>query len=210
MAENPGTRSVRLYSRLVTGMKILLPLGAVALIAVIFLTAREKGVLSDLFTAEELAKLGAGLKLENPRFAGVTNRGEAFVLRADWALPDSAMPTTVDLENPEGEIALADGRTVDARADGGRLDRGKATLVLEGSVTLDSSDGYHIETGIIRFNLRDKTASAPGPVSGNGPSGSIDSGSMRAAANGDGSSGAQIWFENRVRLVFIPATDAIK
>ena len=197
-------RRVRTYSRAVAWMKVLLPLGAVALIAAIFLTAREKGDLTKIFTAEELATLGAGLRLDNPRFAGLTEQGEPFAIRADWALPDSALPRLIDLERPEGEIEMSDGRTISARAATGRMHREDKTLVLEGGVVLDTSDGYHIETGLIEIDLGAKTANAPGPVSGTGPRGQINAGSFRAAA-GEGAAGAgQIWFENRVRLVFIP------
>lgn len=197
-------RRVRAYSRAVAWMKVLLPLGAVALIAAIFLTARDKGDLTKIFTAEELATLGAGLRLDNPRFAGLTEQGEPFAIRADWALPDSAMPRLIDLERPEGEIEMSDGRTIAARAATGRMHREDKTLVLEGGVVLDTSDGYHIETGLIEIDLGAKTANAPGPVRGTGPRGQIDAGSFRAAA-GEGAAGAgQIWFENGVRLVFIP------
>ena len=134
-------------------MKVALPLAALGLVAAIFLSARDKGDLADLFTAEELATLGAGLKLDNPRFAGVTSRGESFAVQADWAMPDSAMPRLVDLEKPRGEIELADGRRLTASAETGRMLRREKVLVLEGTVVLDSSDGYHMETARVEFDL---------------------------------------------------------
>ena len=197
-------RSVRRYSRAVRWMKVVLPLSAAALIAAIFLSAREKGDLTDLFTAEELATLGAGLKLANPRFVGVTSRGEPFAFRADWALPDSAMPRIIDLERPQGNIEMTDGRKISVRAATGRMLRVTELLVLRGGVVLDSSDGYHIETELLEFDLDTKTVTAPGPVTGTGPGGRIEAGSFRATAGSDGSLGNTIWFENRVRLVFIP------
>ncbi len=205
-----GRRRVRAYSRTVAWMKVLLPLGAVVLIAAIFVTARDKGDLTKIFTAEELATLGAGLRLDNPRFAGLTEQGEPFAIRAEWALPDSAMPRLIDLERPEGEIEMNDGRTIAARATTGRMHRKDKTLVLGGGVVIDTSDGYHVETDLIEFDLDAKTANAPGPVSGTGPRGQIDAGSFRAASGpddgGDGAGAGKIWFENGVRLVFIPDT----
>lgn len=199
-----GQRRVRAYSRAVAWMKVVLPLAALGLVALLFLSMRDKGDLSALFTPEELATLGAGLKLENPRFAGVTSKEEPFALRAEWALPDGAIPTYIDLERPEGEIRLADGRTVSARAATARLHRVGKTLVLEGGVVLDTSDGYHVESARVEIDIGGETALAPGPVTGTGPRGSIEAGSMRASGTGDDGAG-QIWFENRVRLVFIPA-----
>jgi lipopolysaccharide export system protein LptC len=199
-----GRRRVRAYSRAVAWMKVLLPLGAVVLIAAIFVTARDKGDLTKIFTAKELATLGAGLRLDTPRFAGVTEQGEPFAIRADWALPDSAMPRLIDLERPEGEIEMNDGRTIAARAATGRMYRANKILVLEGGVVLDTSDGYHVETDLVEIDLDAKTANAPGPVSGTGPRGQIDAGSFRAAASDGSIAAGKIWFENRVRLVFIP------
>ena len=210
IANGTGQRRVRAYSRAVAWMKVLLPLGALAVLAALFLSAQKKGDLTKIFTAEELVTLGAGLRLDNPRFAGVTERGEPFAIRADWALPDSTMPRFIDLERPEGEIEMSDGRTIAAKAATGRMHRQQKILVLEGGVVLDTSDGYHVETGLIEFDLDAKTANAPGPVSGTGPRGQIDAGSFRAAAGpddgGDGAGAGQIWFENGVRLVFIPDT----
>ena len=199
-----GQRRVRAYSRAVAWMKVLLPLGALAVISALYFAAQRTGDLSEIFSAEELATLGAGLRLDNPRFAGVTEQGEPFTIRADWALPDSAMPRFIDLERPEGEIEMNDGRTIAAKAAFGRMHREEKTLVLEGGVVLDTSDGYHIETGLIEIDLDAKTANAPGPVSGTGPRGQIEAGSFRAAAGEDGAGAGQIWFENGVRLVFIP------
>lgn len=201
-------RRVRRYSRLVALMKVALPLGALALVAAIFLSARDRGELTDLFTPEELARLGAGLRLENPRFAGVTATGEAYVVRADWALPDAAMPRVVTLERPRGEIQLGDGRTIAVTAAQGELDRRQKSALLEGDVTAETSDGYRVETARIEVDFDARTAQAPGPVTARGPRGSIEAGSMRAEGGPGDLADGQIWFENRVRVVFIPAQGA--
>jgi lipopolysaccharide export system protein LptC len=204
-----GQRRVRAYSRVVAWLKVLLPLAAVAVIAVLFVSAQKSSDLTEIFTAEELVALGAGLRLDNPRFAGVTPEGEPFAIRAEWALPDGAMPHFVDLERPEGEIELNDGRTLSASADTGRMHREQKTLVLKGTVVLDTSDGYHIETGQLEIDLDAKTAKGPGPVSGSGPDGAIDAGSFRAEAGEAGAGDGKIWFENRVRLVLIRGAGSV-
>ncbi len=197
---------VRFYSRIVAWMKVLLPLAAVAVISALFLSAQKESNLSEIFTTEELLTLGAGLRLDNPRFAGVTENGEPFAIQADWALPDSAMPRIIDLENPEGEIEMSDGRTFAARSATGRMHRKQKILVLGGGVVLDTSDGYHAETELLEIDLGAETAMSPGPVSGTGPAGQIDAGSFRATTGAIGVGGRTIWFENKVRLVLIPAT----
>lgn len=201
-------RRVRRHSRLVALMKVALPLAAVALVAVIFLSARHRGSVTGIFSPQELAQLGAGLRLENPRFAGVTAQGEPFVVHADWALPDSTMPRLISLEKPRGQIKLSDGRTVSVSAATGRLDRGNQTGQLEGNVSIKTSDGYQIDTAKMDFDFKKRTAIAPGPVHVTGPSGSVQAGRMHAQAGSKGLADGQIWFENRVRVVFIPAGNA--
>lgn len=204
-------RRVRLYSRLVRLSKFLLPLMAAAGIGLYYLSTQESGDLSDIFSTEELAALGAGLKLESPSFTGVNEQGEPFSVRAEWAVPDSAMPTYIDLERPSGEIELGRKRTVKVTSATGRLHRDDKVLVLKGSVMVDTSDGYHIETDRLHFALRSQATYAPGSITANGPSGSIEAGSMRVVpADPDTGTGTQIWFENRVRVVLSPANAADK
>lgn len=204
-------RRVRLYSRLVRLMKIALPLAAVAGIGLYYLSSRESSDLEEIFSAEELATLGAGLKLDSPSFSGVTERGEPFAIRADWAVPDSAMPTYIDLEHPSGEIELGGKRTVKVASATGRLHRSELVLVLKDGVTIDTSDGYHIETDRLHFALRSQATYAPGGINAMGPSGSIEAGSMRIVpADPEAGAGTQIWFENRVRVVLSPADAAGK
>jgi len=207
-APGAGQRRVRLYTRLVRSMKVALPLIALAAMAAIYFGGSDKGKLSDLFTAEELATLGAGLRLDNPRFAGVTERGDSYAVEADWALPDSAMPLRIDLEKPRAEIALEDGRKLTGNATTGHLLRVEKRLVLEGKVVLDTSDGYHLETERLELDMDGKSAHSPGPVHGFGPNGVIESGSLRAEAASKANGPGKIWFENRVRLVFSPGEGA--
>jgi len=200
-------RSVRRHSALVRWMKVLLPLAALGLVALIFLQGRERGSVEDLFTAEELARLGAGLRLEQPRFAGVTDGGDPYVVTADWALPDSAMPEEIALEKPKGELTLRDGRAVTATAESGLMQRSARTLTLTGNVVIQSNAGHRIETGELMIDFGNRRASTPGAVHGTGPEGSIDAGSFHAEAGEGGLSDAHIWFENRVRVLFIPSQD---
>ncbi|MDT8344499.1 MAG: hypothetical protein RQ752_08690, partial [Thermohalobaculum sp.] len=121
-------RAVRRHTRVIRAMKIALPLAALGLVALIFLQGRERGSVEDLFTAEELLRLGAGLRLESPRFAGVTSEGAPYVVTAEWALPDTAMPEEIVLEKPRGELSLSDGGKVTATALSGLMQRSVKTL----------------------------------------------------------------------------------
>lgn len=189
-------------ARVVGWAKVLLPLGAALLIAAMFLASRPTGDITDLFTAEELATLGAGLKLENPRLAGVTENDQPYELTAVSALPDGPMANRVSFETPAGQIETAR-RTIRATAEKGMIDRPAERLDLEGDVTIETSDGWRGETGQLTIDLGARTAKSPGPVRATGPNGELEAGSFRAEQR-QADAPPRIWFENRVRVLFIP------
>lgn len=206
-----GRQQARLasYSRRVRAMKILLPLLALGVVGAIFLAGEDRGDVSRILSAEEIARLSAGLKLEAPTFTGRTEAGEPFRVTADWAEPDGTMPNRVDLVRPEGELLMSDGRVLTGEAARGRLLRDEERLTLMGGVVIVTSDGYRFETERLTLDTGSQTAEAATPVRGTGPEGEITAGSMRivpaeAEGSADGSDATNIWFENGVRVVFSP------
>lgn len=197
--------SVTGYSRIVRWMKVLLPVAAIVLVAAIFLI--DRGSEESLFSPEEIARLGAGMQLENPKFSGVTEGGEPFVVTARRALPDGPVPDLIELEAPEGQITLGENRVLDGRSDAGVISRAKQELTLTGSVVLHTSDGYRAQTERLIFDIEDHSAYVPVPISGFGPNGSIEAGSMRVlrdeSDDPERSNAMVILFEKGVRVVFI-------
>lgn len=201
-------RRVQRRTRFVSWLKIGLPLTGLALIVALFLSARDRGDVADLLTPEQLTRLAAGMRLENPRLAGVTNKGEPFTIRADWVLPESAVLKRLKVGRPVGEITLADARRVRLVADEGFFDRAARRLRFEGDVRIEVSGGSTLETERLEIDLAGDTARAPGPVRVASPRGRLEAGSMRAAGGPHGTADGKIWFENGVRVVFIPADTA--
>lgn len=195
---------MRQYSRTVGWMKIALPIAAVCLIALIFFTGRDRNAVVDARTAADVAALGAGLKLDNPRFAGTTDAGDPFVVTADWALPDGAMPNLVGLEKPKGEIHLGNGLSVTVEAKTGEMRRKDEQLHLLGDVDLRTSDGYRARTRRVELDLANKTAVVPGPVQAAGPRGELEADSMRVDRATPETRDVVVRFEGNVRLRILP------
>lgn len=199
---NRRAAQMRQYSRSVRWMKIMLPIAAIGLIFLIFLMGKDRGAVIDLSDARNAAALGAGLKLENPRFAGKTEEGDPFVLTARSALPDGAMPDQIELDAPTGEIQLSDGIKLVVEAEDGRMYRKDEKLDLMGDVTLVTSNGYTARTNRVNLDLAAKTAVAPGKVSAEGPVGSIRADRFRVNRASPDDRHVTIWFEGNVKLIY--------
>lgn len=194
-------------AKAVSWAKIVLPLLGVAILGALLLTGRDRGGdLSDLFSAEEIARLGAGLTLENPRLAGVTADNQPYEFTATEARPDGPLAEVIDFSAPRGRIELP-GREISGEAAEGVLDRNDGTLNLSGGVTLTTSDGWSGKTDAVTVNLDRRTAESSGAVEAEGPNGTLEAGSMRVEEAGPDAAAPTIVFENNVRVRFIPPPD---
>lgn len=188
---------------IVRTLKIVLPLFAVGVFASFFIFS---GGYDDRisFDGVDLASLDEGLKIANPKFEGVTAKGEPFTVTAVSALPDGPDPDEVKLDTVKGEIDTADGRKVTVGASAGVLYPKAKTVDLTDGVHLKTSDGYSLTAQTGSFDSRAGELTANGAVTVVGPMGRITAEHMRAIrkkgdAQQDGES-AYIWFKNRVTV----------
>lgn len=190
------------YTRRIRRTKIALPLVAAATIAVIFLAPKDKISESLGLSPEERAALDDGLRLISPRYTGATEAGEPYVLRAVWALPDGPDPKKIELGDVEGEIDLAEGRSVTLTAPEGLYRPKRRKLNLAGGIAIDSSDGYSVRTEAAILNGTLNTVVSKTPIEAWGPKGRLEAGSMRAERDENGDD--IVWFDGGVRVVFRP------
>lgn len=187
-------------------MKILLPIGALVVIGAIFLIGRDRATIFDAETAAQLAAVSTGMRLDNPRFSGLTDEGDPFVITADWALPDGAMPNRIALEKPVGTLRSG-GQVLKVTAETGELLREEERLHLGGSVVMESSDGYRIVTEGVDIDLSARSATAPTRLRADGPQGSIEADRV-SIAQGEADDDMTIRFEGDVRVNWQPSADA--
>lgn len=193
------------HSRIVRWMKVALPVGALLLIGAIFLVGRERPAVFDAGSAAQLAAMGTGMRLDKPRFSGTTEDGDPFVVTAEWALPDGAMPNRIDLEKPVGELQMGE-QSVTVTAATGELWRQDERLRLRGEVELVTSDGYRVRTPSVDVDLAARTAEATERLHAEGPRGGIEADRVRVI-RGEGSDDVTVRFEGRVRVTWQPAAE---
>lgn len=194
------------YSRAVRIFRVGLPLVALGLMSSIFLVSREDFAGGFRFSAADFAVLRQGLRLAHPRFTGTTEKGEPYLVSADWALPDAPDPKVVTLSAVRAEIVTEDGRTLSLTAAEGRLHPREQRVALSGRIVLTTSDGYKAETATATADIGARTLDVPGAVRAEGPLGRIEAGAMRMVRPDRAKGGGDeiVVFENRVRVVYVP------
>jgi lipopolysaccharide export system protein LptC len=188
------------YSRFVRAMRISLPIGAVALLALLVTWPRLHGPDDDVVTPSvesvDLEQDGR-VRLNDPRYVGEGDDGGAgFTVEADVARVDPAAPSRIELDRMRAELPTEGGRDVTVVAAHAVYDRDAATLDLDGGIELVTDDGYRLlteaaEVAVDRTQLRTRT-----PVEGQGPRGEIVADRMEVEEGG-----SIVRFTGNVRLV---------
>lgn len=168
------------YSRLITGLKIVLPMAALGVLATIFLFPGEMDPSRALpYATVDVEELTRDPRLGAPRFASVTEDGAALTVTARTvrATPGSssgwltAEEIVVTLEEDAAELS-----TIIARS--AALDRTSGLLRLEGDVQLASAAGFVMELDTLVAATDRSWMEGAGPIEAHGPPGQITAGAM--------------------------------
>ena len=190
-------------ARLIAGAKVALPVAALALMSTLFLLARTVDPEDAIPFAEiDLSERARDEQLTMPRVMGLSGGGTAFDLAADAARPVPGAPGRLTIDTLR---LLLDDAGVGAvvSAASGEVDTSGRTVALDGDVAVDTSTGYRLLTDRLEGNLARLRLEAPGPVTGEGPLGRLQAGSM-VLEERDGAQ--RLRFTGGVDLLYVPPT----
>ncbi len=197
-------RADNLYSQIVAGMKILLPLAALGLLSTLFLISRTVDPSKSAMVADiDLEQRAQDLGVTNPRFTGVTSQGDEILFAAARALPDRASSERLIATNVTAQMRLAAGTVIDitsARAD---MQQQDMTVILQGRVHITTSTGYVIDTEQLDARLDEIYAQTPGKVTATGPLGDLTAGWM-LLHNNSATGTPELLFTGGVKLIYRP------
>jgi lipopolysaccharide export system protein LptC len=193
------------HSRLVRFMRIATPTAALLAVAALIFFAmfdpfrREIGGL----TVGELSVDGSKIVMSRPRLTGSRKDGRGYVVNAVKAIQDVAHPTTVELREIDGDVAMADDSRMRVSAALGLYDSVREFLKLTQDVHLRSpSYDVTLSTADIDFKAGVYRSDQPVTVvTGNGAT--IHADSAEAHDNG-----AELTFIGHVRSTFAGETVA--
>jgi len=186
------------YSRFVHIVKLLLPVGAVVLLALVALWPQFAP--DDLRFRIGFAAIKAGLSgdpsMVNPRYVGTDQEDQPYAVTAELARSLSEGTAKVELDMPKADITLDDGTWLVLTAETGVFARAEKTLDLQGAVNLYHDSGYEFRTESAAIDLAKGSAVGNVPVVGQGPFGNLEAQGFRLVDKGK-----TIYFTGKSKLI---------
>lgn len=189
-----------LYSQVVGWAKIILPLGAIALLSSLFLFARGSSAPDEVALArvEEIAR---EQRLAAPKFSGLTDDGATVVISAKSAQPDSMRPDTISIDNIDLRISTAEGTHIEVTAVRGEIDGRAQVARFLGLARIETSSGYELETNGLIVSLQSGIVTSEGLLEVRAPLGALSAGAVRFDVPSE-NEGLRMLFTDGVRLLY--------
>lgn len=189
------------YSLFVSSMKVLLPALAAGLVLLVIAWPQLMPDVSR--SGVDFAKIARDqaktLNMLNARYSGVDENNQPFNIAADLATQAPDDENVVELQHPKADITTTEGDLVALSARVGHYRRKEEILDLAGTVHLIHDKGFDVVTETATVNLNDGSAAGDMPVSGQGPSGELQSQGFRLSDRGQ-----VILFTGKSRLLIYP------
>jgi len=197
-------RLISAYSRWVALLRILLPLAALGLVALIVAwpSIQPKAERFRVGAQDTISALLDEPRMSNARYLGRDARQRPFVVTANAVTqrPDAG-EALVMLDHPAADIAMEDGSWVAILADNGLYREQTEHLDLTGNVTIFHDHGYELATESAAVDLRAGTAAGNVPVVVYGPAGVLHAEGFRLD-----DFGGTIHFTGRATLSLLQTT----
>lgn len=191
------------HTRLVSWLKILLPLAALGILSTLFLVSRTIDPSQTIPYADvDVDELARTQRIGAPSYSGMTQDGAAISFVAVSARPEGGPEGRVVALHPVTRLELPTGRVLELSAVEGYLDQQDRLAALDGGVVLETSDGWRLETQTATARLDASAMQTAGEVIGTAPMGEIRAG--RAVLERQEGGDYVLRFEGGVDLVYRP------
>lgn len=192
-------RRARRHSALVRGLRALLPLVAVLVIALMVFAAKLVPGEQFDFTLAKTTIGPNGITMENPKITGSDDEGREYQINASRAFQSLLSPDEIQLNDIVADIQFPDRAGLSLSAGQGDLDNNKSTLILSGGILAHSADGYELRLDSAELDFQDKTLR-----SGTKPDIHYKDSSTIAEKLSVEDSGQTIILEGKVRTIIMP------
>ncbi len=181
------------YTRFVTVMKRVLPIGASVIIVTVLVFAflpRTSNKITMIY--QHFNQLTNDLSMQQPRLSGTDVKGHPYTVTAGHAVQDPKHPHRVKLFDMEADITMDNNQWLNATSAIGQFDMDTGALSLAGGIAIFSDSGFEIHTSHGQGNVNLGKFYGPDTVTGQGPLGTfradtmrIDNGAQKIFLNGN-------------------------
>jgi lipopolysaccharide export system protein LptC len=192
------------YTRLVSWLKVLFPLMALALLSTLFLLSRgiDPGQ-SIPFAEKEIQERLRDQQITAPFFTGATAQGHELTFYADvLTTPDGKIGSN-KAENVRVTITTTQGTSYRLQSNSAEIELATNRAELTDDVVIMTSTGYRLTSDLMTSGLSSLDVESPGPVYGTAPEGTLEAGAMTITQPQNGGA-TQLFFTNRVKLIYKP------
>lgn len=190
------------YSRMVSYLKVLLPLAALALLSTLFLISRSADTEAVIpFADQEIAERMRGQQVTGPFFSGSTPQGDEIWVTASVAR--ASVDTPMLATDLKAEIRIASGGNLTLRSDRGSVQPDQDLAHFVGNVEITTADGMVVKTEVLKTQLSGLRAETPGDVRASSDLGELTAGRMEITSKTQRGP-VHLLFTNSVKLVYHP------
>ncbi|MCT4559048.1 MAG: LPS export ABC transporter periplasmic protein LptC [Pelagimonas sp.] len=194
-------RRDQVYSKIVTGLKVTLPLVALGLLSSVFLLSRAQRTDLDLTFAGTLDEGEVAQQEVNaPFYAGTTSQGDVVTITAQKAIPREE--GLIAAEDLRAQVRLVGGGRLVVTSRGAEMREQDQNLMLQGDVEIESTTGYIMNTEAMTVRTDRVEGESHGPVTGKGPDGTLEAGKMRIQPL-ETTEDVQLLFTEGVKMVYV-------
>lgn len=164
-------------------LRLILPLMAIALIAVILTWDNSEPVAptdTQLLEDRQSNRRIQQNELTAPRFESVDNKNQPYTITAKRAVQNDSDENLVILEKPFADMLMKSGNWVALEAAAGLFNQDEQRLILDGNVQLFYDKGYTMQSPQLHINLKSKQAWSDKDIQINGPAGTLVATGMEA------------------------------
>lgn len=195
----------RRYSLAVRAAKLVLPLVAIGLLALLVLLARQTPEGEPLrFVTGEIGALVETQQLGRPRHAAVTDDGGEVTITAARFVPDPTRDRVTLGEDVAATLTMPDGAVYDITARAGELDDPAMLSTLRGDVIAVTTEGAVLRTEALRMRNDRSHLESLAPVRIDAEMGFLEAGRMEAFTSPGAERQTRIVFTGGVRLLYTP------
>ena len=197
------------YSRTIFWLKILMPVGALAILMTTFMYKTDNYQASRIWPSSDgVARVEVSGTVGRPRFSGLTGNGSSLTIIAESYVPEEADPSRALAEDVTATYSTSPRGEATLRAATAYLDRQNNVIFFDGNVRVNTSSREEILASHMEVALDSTYLLATGGVKAISPVGQTSSASLEITSDPEVRGSYVLEFAGDVDIVLPPPDPA--